>query len=69
MAKVLGSKILTIADVLDLGRALINTANIYPLSFVTEKDFFPLVVAYLTGRVPALKTEVSTEEACQRTQR
>jgi hypothetical protein len=61
MTKVLYSKILTIPDVTDLGRALVTTANLYPMRFVTERDFFPLVVTYLSGRVPALKAEVATD--------
>lgn len=61
MAKVAGHKILTTQDVIDLGQALLKTSNLYPLRFVTERDFFPLVVTYLNGRVPALETEVSTD--------
>lgn len=57
----LAHKKLTIADVLGLGRALIETANLYPTRFLTERDFFPLVAAYLNGRVPALKAEVAAE--------
>lgn len=53
-------KILSIADVIALGGALIAVSDLYPTRFLTERDFFPLVVAYLTGRVPALKTEAST---------
>jgi len=55
-------KYLNIQDVIDLGTTLIKTADLYPMQFVTEKDFFPLVVAYLTGRVPALETEVATKD-------
>lgn len=58
----LSHKKLTINDVLELGRTLIDTANLYPTRFLTERDFFPLVVAYLSGRVPSLKAEVSTKE-------
>jgi hypothetical protein len=60
MEKIAGSKILNIQGVIDLGRALINTSNRYPMRFVTERDFFPLVVTYLSGRVPGLNVEVST---------
>ncbi|MBK7014767.1 MAG: hypothetical protein IPH39_04130 [Sulfuritalea sp.] len=50
---------LTKADVYALGRTLIDISNRYPTTFFTERDFYPLVVAYLTGRVPGLDTEVS----------
>jgi hypothetical protein len=36
---------------------LIHAANCYPLKYLTEKDFFPLVVAYLSGRVPKVQPE------------
>ena len=52
---------MTIADVLGLGRALIETANLYPTRFLTERDFSPLVAAYLNGRVPSLKAEVAAK--------
>ena len=55
-------KILTIADVQDLGRTLIDVANTYPTRYLTEKDFFPLVVTYLTGRVPSIALEVASSE-------
>lgn len=51
-------KKLTIADVLQLGRMLLDVSDSYPTQFLTERDFFPLVVAYLSGRVPSLATEV-----------
>lgn len=51
-------KKLTIHDVNQLGRMLIDVSDSYPTKFLTERDFFPLVVAYLSGRVPSLKTEV-----------
>ena len=50
-------KSLTIPDTKALGQALIDVADAYPTRFLTETDFYPLVVAYLRGRVPALKTE------------
>jgi hypothetical protein len=62
MEKVLYSKILTISDVIELGRALIQTANLFPMRFVTERDFFPLVITYLNGRVPAMKAEALTDD-------
>lgn len=62
MLKPLAHKKLTIADVKELGRTLIEVANLYPTKFLSERDFFPLVVAYLTGRVPSLVPEVSTTE-------
>jgi hypothetical protein len=52
-------KKLTISDVCDLGRTLIDISNRYPTTYLTERDFYPLVVAYLTGRVPDFSTEVS----------
>lgn len=50
-------KSLTISDAKALGQALIEVADTYPTRFLTETDFYPLVVAYLRGRVPALKPE------------
>lgn len=61
MLKPANHKILTIQDVIELGQTLIAVANQYPTRFLTERDFFPLVVTYLTGRVPSLKTEVCTK--------
>jgi hypothetical protein len=55
-------KKLTIADVQGLGRVLINVANLYPTRFLTERDFFPAVVTYLTGRIPSVDTEVASSE-------
>lgn len=55
-------KKLNIADVQDLGRVLISIANLYPTRFLTERDFFPVVVAYLTGRIPSIETEVASAE-------
>lgn len=52
-------KSLTIDDVQELGCALISVADLYPLQYRTERDFFPLVVAYLYGRIPKVDTEVS----------
>ena len=55
-------KSLTFDAVCALGSALIEVADVYPLSCRTERDFYPLVVAYLHGRVPSVKTEAATEE-------
>ena len=44
-------------DVVDLGKALMDLGDRYPTRFLTERDFFPLVVAYLHGRVPNVKPE------------
>jgi hypothetical protein len=55
------STTLTIQDVKDLGRALLHVGDKYPLQFVTETDFYPLVEAYLYGRVPAIKEEFEVE--------
>jgi len=51
-------KSLTLADVGALGSALIEIADLYPFAYRTERDFFPLVLAYLHGRVPSVKAEV-----------
>jgi hypothetical protein len=37
----------TTSDVEQLGAALIEVADQYPTRYLTERDFFPLVVAYL----------------------
>ena len=55
-------KKLTISDVMGLGRALVDTANLYPTQFLTERDFFPVVVMYLNGRVPGVTAEVAATE-------
>lgn len=54
-------KKLTIEDVKQLGSCLIDVSDAYPTQFLTERDFFPLVVAYLKGRVPGLETEATVE--------
>lgn len=54
------SKSLNIQDVVDLGIALLEVADKYPTRYLTERDFAPLVIAYLKGRVPKIQTEVST---------
>jgi hypothetical protein len=55
-------KKLTIGDVQDLGRTLIDVANCYPTRYLTERDFFPLVITYLTGRIPSVTAEVASSE-------
>jgi hypothetical protein len=55
-------KILNIQDVQQLGRVLIDVSNLYPTRFLTERDFFPLVVTYLTGRLPSVIPEVASSE-------
>ena len=55
-------KKLTICDVQELGRVLLHVANLYPTSFLTERDFFPLVVTYVTGRIPSVNTEVASSD-------
>ncbi len=50
-------KSLTLEDVKALGAALIDVADLYALQYRTERDFFPLIVAYLHGRVPKVTTE------------
>jgi hypothetical protein len=59
--RVVAHKKLTIDDVTALGRTLIRVSDLYPTKFLSERDFFPLVVAYLTGRVPALTAEVAAK--------
>ena len=53
---------LTLAVVSALGKNLIRVADKFPTRFLTERDFFPLVLAYLSGRVPNLSTEVTVED-------
>jgi len=48
---------LTIRDVHHLGKALIDVADKFPTRFLTERDFFPLIHAYLSGRVPNMRAE------------
>jgi len=60
-SKVPAHKRLTVADVHNLGRVLIETANRYPLSFRTERDFYPLIAAYVQGRVPTATPEYRVE--------
>lgn len=55
--KVTYSKFLNTDDVKDLGSALVSLADSYPLTLRTERDFFPLIEAYLHGRVPVLQAE------------
>ena len=62
MSKPAAHKKLTIADVLDLGRTLIDVSNQYPTRYLTERDFFPLVMTYLTGRIPSVEAEVASSE-------
>jgi hypothetical protein len=42
-------KTLTIADVEDLGKMLIEVSNHFPRSFRTEREFYPLVRSFLWG--------------------
>lgn len=50
-------KKLTIRDVKALGLMLAEVSDLYPLVFRTERDFYPLVMAYLSGRVPGVDVE------------
>ena len=61
-AKKAESGTLTIDDVKAIAAALLIVGNAYPLQFVTEKDFYPLVEAYLFGRMPRVKREHSVED-------
>lgn len=61
-ADYLSYKKLTINDVKELGVALIRVADLYPTQFLTERDFFPLVFAYLSGRVPGIAREVQSKQ-------
>lgn len=51
------SKLCSTADVSQLGTALIDVADQYPTRFLTERDFCPLVAAYLHGRFPGVSAE------------
>jgi hypothetical protein len=57
LAKKNASRQCTTSDVEELGAALIDIANRYPTRFLTERDFYPLVVAYLHGLFPRVKVE------------
>ena len=58
MAKPRSHKSLTVDDVRQLGKSLMAMGDEYPLQFRTERDFFPLVRAFLQGRVPEVTAEV-----------
>jgi hypothetical protein len=62
MTSATAHKILTIEDVQQLGRVLIDVSNLYPTRYLTERDFFPLVVTFLTGRLPSVVPEVASTE-------
>lgn len=55
--KVAAHKTVRIDDIRDLGDALIEVADAFPLVFRTESDFYPLVKTYLRGRVPSAESE------------
>jgi hypothetical protein len=55
-------KSLTKEIVSALGTFLVELADKYPLTFLTEQDFYPAVVAYLYERVPSVTTEVGVEK-------
>ncbi len=59
-AGVSSSKKLTIEDVVALGKVLIAVSDRHPIRYRTERDFYPLVEAYLAGRVPKLTSESVT---------
>lgn len=48
---------LTLGDVKALGSALVEVADRYPTRFLTEIDFYPLVVAFLAWKAPELSAE------------
>jgi hypothetical protein len=48
---------LTLGNVKSLAKALIDVADRYPTAFVTETDFYPLVVAFLSWNLKGLETE------------
>lgn len=56
------TRLCTTEDVKQLGAALIKVADQYPTRFLTERDFFPLVVAYLHGRFPGVSAEHAVEQ-------
>lgn len=49
---------LTKEIVKSLGAFLVELADKYPLTFLTERDFYPVVIAYLHERVPSVTAEV-----------
>jgi len=52
-----GSRLCTTDDVSELGQALLRIADEFPTTFLTERDFYPLVGAYLYGRFPGVSME------------
>ncbi len=59
---VVQSRLCTIPDIEQLGAALIEVADRYPTRYLTERDFFPLIVAYLHGRFPGVSAEHAVDE-------
>ncbi len=53
------SATLTLANVKSLAGALIDVADRYPTTFITERDFYPLVVAFLSWKLNGLQAEAS----------
>lgn len=50
---------LTVHIVKELGKSLIEIADSYPLQYLTERDFFPLVSLFLKQHLPSVTAEVS----------
>ncbi|MCC7541189.1 MAG: hypothetical protein IT379_33530 [Deltaproteobacteria bacterium] len=57
VAKNQNAHTLTLDDVKRLGAALLDVADRYPTGFVTEIDFYPLVIAFLSWKLAGLKAE------------
>ncbi|MCC7535016.1 MAG: hypothetical protein IT379_02315 [Deltaproteobacteria bacterium] len=56
---------LTLGDVKRLGAALLDIADRYPTGFVTEIDFYPLVIAFLSWKLAGLKAEARGGEGTE----
>lgn len=52
---------LTIEMAKDMARTLVRVADIFPLNFITERDFYPLVHTYLSERLPDISSEHSVK--------
>jgi hypothetical protein len=55
------SHTLTLKNVKELAASLIDVADRYPKIFVTEVDFYPLVIAFLSWKLKGLRAEAPLE--------
>jgi len=53
---------LTIDLAKDLAKTMVRVADMYPLNFLTERDFYPLVHTYLAERLPEVRSEHSIKD-------